>query len=170
MQRPLATEYNPYFQGYIDLVEEGDFSDLLNSNTTKATQLFGGIPPGKHDYRYATDKWSVKEVLMHLIDTERVMSYRALVAARGDSETPLHPMDENMYARNADVSGRSMENLLKEFTAVRTATELLLTNLTDAQSQLPGNAMGRIFTPRALGYIMIGHVEHHIKVINERYL
>jgi hypothetical protein len=170
MQRPLATEYNPYFQGYIDLVEAGDFAVLLNSNTAKAIQLFESIPSDKHNYRYAAGKWSVKEVLMHLIDTERVMSYRSLVAARGDSETPLHPMDENMYARNVDVSARSMESLLREFLAVRTATELLLTNLTDAQSQLPGNAMGRIFTPRALGYIMIGHVKHHIGVIQDRYL
>ncbi|MES2701671.1 MAG: DinB family protein [Bacteroidota bacterium] len=170
MQKPLPHEYNPYFQNYINLVGEGTFAELLDANTQAAIDLLSNIPEEKHNYQYAPGKWTVKEVLMHLIDTERVMSYRALVAARGDSHTPLHPMDENAYAASVDVTGRSMESLLTEFNAVRTATSLLLNNLTDAQSMLTGNAITHIFTLRSLGYIMIGHVQHHLNVLEERYL
>ena len=170
MQRPLPSEYNPYFQKYISLVGEGNFSALLNEGTDKAIRFFEQIPAEKHNYRYAADKWTIKEVLMHIIDTERVMTYRALVAGRGDSTTPLHPMDENEYARNTDVTARSMDSLLKEFTAVRTASAMLLEHLTEDQTKLPGNTTGHIVTPRAIGYILIGHVQHHTNVIVERYL
>lgn len=108
---------------------------------------------------------------MHIMDTERGMSYRAFVGARGDKHTRLYTMEEDLYAANADVSGRTMYDLLEEFSAIRTATEKLFANMTDAQS-IDAATMedGTHVTPRALGYIIVGHLLHHINVIKERYL
>ena len=107
---------------------------------------------------------------MHLIDTERVFSYRALVAARGDSTPPHYRMDEELYARNVDVSQRTLQSLLAEFKAVRSSTEKLFENLTDAQSKSVCNVVTHPMTARAIGYFMIGQVQHHLKIIEERYL
>ena len=169
MQKPQQGEYKPYFDRYISLVDEGDMTSILRENLMAGVDFFSSLPEDKHNYRYAEGKWTPKEVVMHLIDTERVMSYRALVAARGDSETPLHSMDENLYAANVDVSSRTMDSLLNELKAVRAATIALYEHMTDAESQLIGNNMEHKITPRALGYIMAGHVVHHINITKERY-
>jgi hypothetical protein len=107
---------------------------------------------------------------MHLIDTERVFSYRALVAARGDTTQPHYRMDEELYARNVDVSHRTLQSLISEFQAVRSSTEKLFENLTDAQSKSRCNVVTHPMTARAIGYFIIGHVRHHLKIIEERYL
>jgi uncharacterized damage-inducible protein DinB len=169
MQRPQTGEFNPYFQRYIDLVVDGDFDAILEENTDEAFDFFQNIPEDKHNFRYEEGKWSIKEVLMHIIDTERVMAYRALVASRGD-KTPLPSFDENAYNASVDVSERSMDSLLYEFQAVRSNTVALFDNMTEAQTQQEGIASNHAVTPRALGYIIVGHVLHHIKVTNERYL
>ena len=155
MLRPSLNEYNPYFGKYIDLVGEGDFFSLLGNSSTQTVRLFGQLPLEKHNHRYAEDKWSVKEVLMHIIDTERVMAYRALVVARGDNALPLNNMDQDIYARHADVSGRGMESLIQEFSAVRNATSMLFEHLSDEQAASVGKVTTHSITPRALGYIII---------------
>lgn len=171
MQQPQPTEYRPFFQRYIDKVPPGDIIETLRLQTIDATAFFKSIPAGKHDYRYADGKWSIKQVLMHLADTERVMSYRALVAARGDTTTVLCGMDENLYAETTPYTGRTMDDLLDEFNAVRLATIHLLGNITDEQSIHPAhNTDGTPITPRALAYIIAGHLLHHIHVIKDRYL
>lgn len=170
MKKPEAIEYKPYFQRYIDLVNEGDFLEELKNNKTETVQFLKSIPEHKHNYRYAEKKWTIKEVLMHMIDTERGFSYRILVCARADGNTPLHPMDEDMYAANVDVTHRTMESLIKEFEVVREGATLLFENLTDAQSKFLGDNISHKISARALGYILIGHVKHHNNVIKERYL
>lgn len=170
MQRPTSNQYNPYFQKYIDLVSDGDFFDVFAQHTANAVHFFEAIPPEKHLYRYAENKWTIKDILMHIIDTERVMSYRALVGARGDSATPLPYMDEDGYAKNVDTTDRSIESLLDEFITIRRSTDFLLKHLNKEQSTWQCNTLGHPTTPAALGYIIVGHVEHHIKVIQERYL
>ncbi len=170
MQKPTTNEYNPYFQKYIDLTNEDDFLDQLNENTAETVQFFSQIPEDKHDYKYEQDKWTIKQVFLHIIDTERVFNYRALVASRGDSETPLHKMDPDKYVASVDLSGRTLDSLIWEFTAVRSATVALFENMTDEQSERIGNNIAFPITPRALGYIMIGHILHHIDIMNERYL
>lgn len=170
MQRPSPSEHNTYFKRYIDLVRDGDFFEIFDQCTATALRFFDSVPAEKQNYRYAEGKWTVKDILMHLIDVDRVFTYRALVAARGDSTTLLASMDEDDYARNVDVTNRSMESLLQEFITVRNGLKMLLQNLTEEQSQRPGNGVGHIITPRAIGYILVGHVEHHLKVIQERYL
>ncbi len=170
MQKPQASEHNPYFSRYIDLVPAGNYAELLQQNTDKAIKSFKSIAPEKHNYAYAKGKWTVKEMLMHMIDTERVMAYRALVAARGDSKTQLYGMDENAYAQNVNVTNRTMDDLLEEFSAVRTATKKLFENLDEEQSKRTSHIVNHHTTARALGYLIIGHVEHHINILNERYL
>jgi hypothetical protein len=109
-------------------------------------------------------------MLMHIIDTERVFSYRMLVAARGDGETPLHRMEEDAYAANVDVSSRSMESLLDEFKVVRKSIEYLLVNISEEKSRFLANAITYKVTARALAYITIGHASHHMNILRERYL
>lgn len=170
IQRPQPGEYLPYFQGYIDLVPEGDFLEELYKNTKAATDLFEKIPVEKHNYRYTDDKWTIKELLIHMIDAERVFSYRALVAARGDSKTRLYSMDDHLYVQNAIVAGRVYDDLVVEFKAVRNATEKLFESLSEKQSTFHAHIDTHTITARALGYIIIGHVMHHMKVIREWYL
>jgi uncharacterized damage-inducible protein DinB len=169
MQKPLPGEYAAGYQRYFDLVPDGDYSSLLPQNTIETSNYFEAIPEERLDYRYAADKWTIKEVLMHIIDTERVFSYRGLVAARGD-DSPHYRMDEELYGRNVDVSRRSLTSLLEEFKAVRASTELLYENLSDAQSKMQCNIVTHPMTARAIGYFLIGHVKHHLNVIEQRYL
>jgi uncharacterized damage-inducible protein DinB len=168
MQRPAAGEYAAGYQQYFDLVPAGDYLSLLKQDSIDTVRYFEGIPEEKLDYRYAEGKWTIKEVFMHIIDTERVFSYRGLVAARGDA-SPHYRMDEELYARNVDVSQRSLQSLLSEFKAVRASTEHLYANITDAQSKLKCNIVTHPMTTRAIGYFVIGHVKHHLNIIQQRY-
>jgi len=170
LQRPANDEYAPGYQKYFDLVPAGDYLSLLKENSIKTVEFFAAIPSDKLDYRYAEGKWTVKELLMHIIDTERVFSCRALAAARGDTETPHYRMDEELYARNVSVTERSRESLISEFKAVRAATEVLFENLPEAQSTWHCNIVTHPMTARAIGYFLIGHVLHHLRIIEERYL
>jgi hypothetical protein len=170
MQKPLPNEYAVGYQKYFDLVLEGDYLDLLRQNTLETVRFFEGLPGGKLDYKYAEGKWTVKEVIMHIIDTERVFSYRGLVAARGDNVTRIYRMDEELYAKNVDVSHRPLRSLVSEFKAVRSSTEQLFNNVTDDQSKLECNIENHPMTARAIGYFIIGHIRHHVNVIKERYL
>ncbi|MEZ4918461.1 MAG: DinB family protein [Saprospiraceae bacterium] len=169
MNYPEKSEYNPYFQTYLKLVPKRDFLTLLNENTQETVDFYTQLPLEKHNYKYAEDKWTIKEVLMHVIDTERVFAYRALVCLRGDNSTVLHDMDEGLYASHTDVTSRSLNNLVEEFIAVRKNTRFLFQNATEEQSKFPGNGLNQPFTARALGHIMIGHNTHHMNVIRNRY-
>jgi uncharacterized damage-inducible protein DinB len=170
MQKPSADEYHPNYQKYFDLVGEGQYLDLLRQNSSDTVTFFEKVPSEKLDYKYAPDKWTVKEVLMHIIDTERVFSVRALVAARGDNLTLHQRMDEELYASNVAVSHRTLESLLSEFKAVRSSTELLFENMTDDQSKRPCNIAPHPMSASAIGYFLIAHVQHHLNVIEETYL
>ncbi|MEY4903903.1 MAG: hypothetical protein RLZZ292_1718 [Bacteroidota bacterium] len=170
MNRPEITEYAPYFHKIITLVEEGDFFELLDANTNDTMVFFKSIPTEAHNHKYAEDKWTIKQVLMHLIDTERSFAFRAFVCMRGDSKTILYGMDEVSYAANVSVENQTMAQLLREFQSVRKATCSLFANITETQSRFSGNTTGHSITARALGFLMIGHIKHHINIINERYL
>lgn len=170
MKRPSVDEYAASYQKYFDLVPSGDYLSLLRENFITTIDRLEKIPDGKHEYRYAEGKWTVKEVVMHIIDTERVFSYRALVAARGDAATPHYRMDEELYASNVDVSARTLQSLISEFKAVRASTEQLFANLADTQSKLSCNIVTHPMTTRAIGYFLIGHVQHHLTIVEERYL
>ena len=170
MQRPSADEYHENYQKYFDLVPAGAYLELLEQNSKETGRFFQAIPEEKLDYKYAPGKWTIKELLMHLIDTERVFAYRALVAARGDTTTLHYRMDEELYAKNVDVSQRTLQSLLSEFQAVRSSTEKLFENLSETQSKWLCNVVTHPMSARAIGYFMIGHIQHHLKIIDERYL
>ena len=169
MQMPERREYDPNYQKYFDLVPSGEYFQLLRESATDVETLFGSISASKQDYRYAEGKWSVKEVLMHIIDTERVFAYRALAAARGD-ESPVYRMDEELYSRNVDVSARSLDSLLSEFRTVRNASQSLFENLSEVQSLRMCNVVTHPMSTRAIGWFLIAHARHHMGVIKERYL
>lgn len=170
MQRPQPGEYIPYYQKYINMIPQGPFDQCLKENTAEVIALFGKIPEEKQLYRYAPGKWTIKDVLMHIIDTERGISFRALVAARGDTGMPLFTMEENMYADNAGANDRTMESIVAEFAAIRSANELLMLNLPEEKSILCCNLAGNMVSVRSLAYMMMGHAKHHVDLVRERYL
>jgi hypothetical protein len=170
MEKPEPAEYPPFFKNYIDRVPEGNFLHLLKENTEQFISFLRTISSEKHDYSYKPGKWTLKQMILHIIDTERVMSYRALTVSRGDVDALLPGMDENIFAGNADAANRTMERLLHEFLVVREATTLLFQHMTKEQSMFTGNLYGQPVTPRALGSVIIGHIMHHMIVIRERYL
>lgn len=167
-RRPEPAEYAGFFAGYVAAVPEGDVLDLLG---TQATELRGALAPltaAQGGHRYAEGKWSVREVVGHCIDTERIFAYRALRIARGDA-TPLPGFDENAYVATAGSDARSMPELLAEFDAVRTATIALFTSLAGDTWGRLGVASGNAISVRAVAYITAGHVAHHLRLLRERY-
>lgn len=170
MKFPEPIEYNPVYQKYLNLVDTDNFYEQFDTITQETIALFKSLSNDKLNYRYAENKWTIKEVLMHIIDTERGFSYRTIVCIRKDNKTPLYGMDEDMYANNVDVSNRSIESMLEEFETVRKGFRMLFENCTEEQSSFLGNAVGTNISARALGYISIGHTKHHLNVIKERYL
>jgi hypothetical protein len=113
MEKPKENEYAAGYQKYIDLVETGDFIEQLDKNTDSTISFFKSIDSKSENYKYAEGKWTIKEVFMHLIDTERGFSYRAIVCTRNDDKTPLYGMDEEAYANNVDVTAISMKNMIE---------------------------------------------------------
>ncbi|MBX2817548.1 MAG: DinB family protein [Saprospiraceae bacterium] len=170
MKFPRKEEYYPGYQQYLDLTEEDGFFEQFDHVTNETVTFFRSIDDDKLDYRYAADKWTIKEVFMHIIDTERGFSYRAIVCIRMDDKTPLYAMDEDAYAKNVDVSDRSIESMIREFKTVREGFRILFEHCTEEQSSFLGNHMEYNITARALGYISIGHTKHHINIVKERYL
>ena len=170
MTKPLPSEFHPFYNGYIQNVPDGNFLQLLKENSLEVKSFFNSVKKEKQDYKYQPGKWTIKQIIMHLADTERVMSYRALTIARGDVNAALPQMDENLFASHANVSGRTIEDLVNELMIIREATTLLYGYMTEGQSMLKGHVLGHVITPRALGYIIIGHAMHHINIVQKKYL
>jgi len=170
MQKPKKGEYCPGYQQYIDRVEAGDFIKLLDQNTDSTISFFKSIKSKMENFSYAENKWTIKEVLMHIIDTERGFSYRAIVCTRNDDKTHLYAMDEEFYADHVDVTHISMTQLIEEFTSVRAAFKLIYTNNPKEKFNFLGNGVKYKISAGAIGYIAIGHVMHHCAVIREKYL
>jgi len=167
--RPNTNEYGAYYQGYIDKVPEGTIVDNLKKSIVATKAVILSIPEDKGDYAYADGKWTIKELLAHMIDVERVMSYRAMSVARND-KTSLPGFDHDNYVVESNASARTIENLIEEFEAVRMATILQFQHFTDEMLIRLGTASENPVSPRALGFIIIGHEAHHMKILKERYL
>jgi len=157
------------FQKYIDLVHEKDLMKALKKNSKQFKEFLEKLPKKKIDFSYADGKWTIREVLQHIIDAERVFTYRAVTFARKDT-TPLPSFDENHWAANSNGSRRKWNDLLKEFKAVRKSTESLFASFTDDQLMSAGTASNKPCNPIALGFVCAGHAAHHIHIIKERYL
>jgi uncharacterized damage-inducible protein DinB len=168
MNPPKSNEHNTYFQRYIDLCEDTEFYDQYDNNTNNLVRFLESLPVEKHQFAYEQGKWTVLQLFRHIIDCERVFSYRALVAARGDS-SPLPSFDEDNYAKAVAGETTSMVNMLKEFTLLRQSNRFLFENMSEEQSYFTANVNGEPLSARAIAFIMIGHVNHHLKVLQERY-
>ncbi len=167
--RPSTDEYAHYYEAYVNLVQEDNIVQLLESQLEIVVNLLRDLPEEKGLYRYADGKWSLKEVIGHISDTERIMSYRLLRVARGDA-TPLAGFDENDYVQGAFFDSSKLEDLLEDFSNVRRSTISLLRGLSEEALSRKGIANNSVISARALAYILVGHQMHHLTVIQERYL
>lgn len=167
--RPSTGEYIPYYEQYIGLVGEGAVTELLASQLASTTELLSDIPETQADYRYAEGKWTLKEVIGHISDTERVMSYRLLRAARGD-KTPLAGFDQDEFMSAASFQDWSLSQIIEDYIAVRKSTLSLLRGLSVEAWLRLGIANGGDVSARALAYIIAGHELHHLKIVHEKYL
>lgn len=166
----VQTEYNAYYQNYLNMVSnETDLLEGFNNNTHHVLDFFQSVPSQKLNSAYAEGKWTLKEVFQHLIDTERVFQYRCFCIARCD-KTALPGFDENAYVPSSKVKIKSIESLIEEFRAVRHSFMVLLTSLNDEDLQTIGTVNGNAMSARAAAFIVLGHYLWHIKVIKERYL
>lgn len=168
LQRPEQQEYAPYYGTYIQLVPEGNLIELLADQLDAALALLSGLSEEEAAYRYAPGKWSIKEVIGHITDTERIMAYRLLRIARGD-KTELPGFDQDIYISGASFDQCSLAFLLEDFTVVRCATLTLLKGLSEEAWGRQGIASNSPFTARALACVISGHELHHLKVLKERY-
>ena len=169
MSRPDLTRVPEFYHGYIGKAKENDLASAMRNTTTELLNLLKSIPSEKHDYRYAEGKWTVKEVVQHLIDAERVFTYRALRFARKD-DTPLPGFDENLFADTSKANKRGWNDLVDEFTALRKSTEAMFASFDNEQLEAEGVASEKSIYVLGIGYIVAGHVNHHCQIIKERYL
>ncbi len=169
MTRPDSTEYAPYFEKYISLVPDGQIVATLSSQNDDTLKLLSSLSEAQGELRYAPGKWSIKEVIGHLIDAERIFAYRAMRFARND-QTPLPGFDENGYVANADFSARSLSDLIDEFKTVRESSLFLFKHLSDEVWSRRGVSNNDGISVCALAWIIAGHELHHLGIIRSRYL
>ncbi|WP_263649826.1 DinB family protein [Rasiella rasia] len=170
MTSPLTSnEYNEYYKRYIDLAISAPLLEGLATGMLETHEFFESIPNEKLEFRYAEGKWTPKQILLHIIDTERVFAYRALQFSRA-SNVEIKGFDQDEFAANSNADNRSQDSLLKEYMAVRTSSILLFKSFNEATLKRMGEASNFPLSVRASGYIICGHEKHHIKIIKERYL
>jgi hypothetical protein len=167
---PKKEELTPYYQSYLKYIPaDSDLLALIKEQALSTQQFIASIPKEKESYAYADGKWMVKEVIGHLCDTERILSYRALCFSRND-KTPLPGFDENHYTPNSNYAARSLKNIAEEFAAVRQSTIALFANMDEAMLNRKGNANNGEYSARTMLFMLVGHERHHLGVIKERYL
>ena len=169
MQRPEASEFAPYYNNYISQIDGDSVLPVLDAQIEQIRSMFAAVPEGKGAYAYAEGKWTIKELLSHLIDGERIFAYRILRISRGD-KTPIEGFEQDDYIQTSNANNRSFADLLDEFDHERRANLLLVKNLSDGASLRMGTASNNPVSVRALVYIMAGHVKHHLHILNDRYL
>lgn len=166
---PEKSEYAPYYGKYVELVGDADVLSLLESNLAKSMDLLSKITEEKALFRYEEEKWSIKELLGHIIDTERIFMYRALRFARNDG-SPLAGFEQDDYIKNADFDSVALPDLISEFQAVRNSTISMFRNFTLQAWSGSGIASENSVSVKALAYLIAGHEIHHIAILRERYL
>jgi hypothetical protein len=168
-QRPDASEYAPYYHKYVERVADGDVEQVLQDQIGETMALLSSLSEEDGDRAYAQGKWTIKEVVGHVADTERIFSYRLMRAARGDA-TPLPSFDENAYAAAGGYGARTLASVAGELAAVRAATVALVRGLPAEAWDRRGVASGYDFSVRAAGYMIAGHELHHANLLRTRYL
>ena len=167
--RPESNEYAAYYEKYVSLVPEGEVVETLERQGAETLALLRGLSEEQGAHRYEPGKWSVKQLVGHVNDTERIFSYRALAIARGD-RAPLPGMDQEEYMAGVDFDARTLADLADEFEALRRSTVLLFRHLSPEAWARRGTASDNEVTVRALAYILAGHEAHHVRILRERYL
>jgi len=168
IERPNPGEYPPFSAKYVDLVGNGPIIEILEYLQQTTLHFFTRMDPARGSYAYGEGKWTVKQVLGHMTDTERVFAYRALVFARDPVELP--GFDQDRFMANSHFNERKLEDLAIEFNVLRETTLHLLRSITDEQSTQKGIASGYPISVRGLAYMIAGHELHHLKILKERYL
>ncbi len=167
--RPASDEHAAYYSRYISRVPDGDIVETLASQITTTGVFLRSLPESVGDHRYAPEKWSIREVIGHMADAERVFAYRALRFARAD-KTPVPGFDENDYVANGNFGSRSLEDLTSEYEHLRHATVHLLRGLDEESMSRRGSANDNEVSVRALAFILAGHEQHHLEILRTRYL
>lgn len=168
MPKPLPGSYPVYFEKYVTLVPEDDLYAALNNQHKIVSAFLNSVTEAKSTFAYAANKWTIKEVLQHIIDAERIFNYRALCFARGETLS-LPGFDENAYAAKANANDRTWQSLAEEFIAVRKSTELLFNSFDEEILSRSGISNNNSATVSSFGFITLGHFLHHKKVVEERY-
>lgn len=166
--RPDASEHAPFYARYVDGVPDGDLLSILEAQLNQVLSFARGLPEARGGHRYAPGKWSIREVLGHMADCERIFAYRALRIARGDS-TPLAGFDENPYVQTGRFDARTLADLAEEYEAVRRATLHLFRHLDDEAVDRRGTANGVEVSVRAIAWIIAGHERHHLGMLRGVY-
>ena len=169
MIKTSNSTYPENFQRYINQVKEEDLKTAINNQMPAAEVFFRSISDEFSNRKYAEGKWTIKEVLQHIIDAERVFAYRALCFARKDEHT-LPSFDENEYAANTNANNRNWQDLIEEFVSVRKSTEYLYNSFTQDALDSIGKASDYTISVSEIGFVIVGHVNHHIRIIQERYI
>jgi uncharacterized damage-inducible protein DinB len=170
IQKPLQGEYNPYAIMYIKLLrEDGQVLKHLKENFKMVKEFIESLPPEKLSYRYAENKWTIKEILVHIMDDERIYAYRALRIARND-KTPLPGFEQDDYVPFSRANKRSLSSIFREYKTIRLATLSLFTSFNKEDLLRTGTANDHPVSVRALAYHIAGHELHHLNIIKERYL
>jgi len=168
-KRPQKGDYDLFFANYIDLVPSGDLLEILQQQRREMTRLLSPFSDQQAEFRYGPGKWSIKEVVGHISDAERIFAYRLLRIARRD-KTPLASFDQDSYIEAGNFSARKLPDLLQEYTVIREATIILIRSLDDAAWSRRGVASQKEITVSALAYIIAGHERHHRIILEDRYL
>ncbi|MDA9554712.1 DinB family protein [Pelobium sp.] len=169
MYQPLANEYAPFYENYIKLASGQPIMRKLKNQLNTIDDFLADIPASKYDYAYADGKWTIKEVISHLIDTERVMTYRAMRFARNDG-TELPGYDQDAIVANTNIDQYTYADLVDELVMLRQANLFFFKSLTEEDYKKKGVANGNTVSVGALLFIMVGHIEHHFNVLKEHYL
>jgi hypothetical protein len=169
MPRPEKTEYAEYYEIYVSLVPETDVVAAMENQLAETRNLFVAIPEEKGSFAYAEGKWTIKELLGHLIDGEKIFAYRALQFSRAD-RTPIEGYEQDDYVLNANFNDYTLADLIEEFSLARRANIIFFKNLPEDVWTRTGTASSAEVSVRALAYIMVGHIRHHANILNTRYL
>jgi uncharacterized damage-inducible protein DinB len=169
MARPTAGEYGAFYQTYLNYTQSNTIAELISTHAATILSAIQAIPAAKADYAYAPGKWTIKQMLQHMLDTERIFVYRLIWIARGDQRA-LMGFDENAFADAAPATHRTLADLVEEFIHLRKSTDLLLLSLRDTDLQQISEASGYPISVNALCFIIYGHNLHHLRILSERYL
>ncbi len=169
MSRPDLNRIPEWYHNYIHSTEGDDLLQLLTDQLEEFSGFLKDIPNEKRDHRYAPGKWTIRDLVQHILDAERIFAYRALRFARKDA-TPIPGFNENDYAENAKAGSREWNEMIGEFKLTRGSNIILFRSFDEEQLEASGISGGNSIYVRALGFILVGHINHHVRIIKERYL